>query len=209
MSSIVTIRRCATLPEALINVSFLQSRGIEASLDNYHHAAVNWLIVPALNGIGVSVPASDVEAAKQAIVDAMSADTQEFETLYGAYEAPAPVSKWPVWLFWASILGIPWLLYSLLVAILELLIPARFVPETPRLSDITNACPYGYSCFSYDNLSYSMTSVEFSVFRLEPHAWWLVFVLIGIQLSYFGLLYLFGLVFARRSRRLSERRRSR
>ncbi|RIJ22229.1 hypothetical protein D1224_11785 [Henriciella barbarensis] len=169
---------------------------------------MNWLIVPALNGIGVSVPASDVEAAKQAIVDAMSADTQKFETLYGAYESPAPVSKLPVWFFWAGILGIPWLLYSLLVAILELLIPARLVPEIPRLSDITNACSYGYSCTSYDNLSYSWTSVEFSVFRLEPHAGWLIFVLIGIQLSYFGLLYLFGLVFARSSRRLLERRRS-
>ncbi|HIG21481.1 MAG TPA: hypothetical protein EYG02_05010 [Henriciella marina] len=206
MSSLVTIRRCASLPEALITVSFLQSRGVEASLDNYHHAAVNWLIVPALNGIGVSVPARDIEVAKQEIVDAISADKNDFELEYGAYETPPPVSKLPVWCFWAAILGVPWLLYSILVAILELLIPAQFVPRAPWPSEITNACSFGYSCSSYDNLSYSMTSVEFSFFRLEAQTWWLILVLIGLQLFYCGLLALFGTVFTLNSKKLLNRR---
>lgn len=208
MSSLVTIRRCATLPEALITASFLKSRGVEASLDNYHHAAVNWLIVPALNGIGVSVPARDIEAAKQEIIDAISADKNDFELEYGAYETPPPVSKLPVWCFWAGMSSIPWLIYSILVALLELLIPARFMPAPPQLSDVTNACPYGYSCISYDNISYSVTSVEFSLFRVEPQDWWLVLVLLGIQFFYCGLLGLFGMVFTLNSKKLLSRRQS-
>ena len=71
MRDSVIIRRCATLSEAQICTGLLHSRDIWATIDNAEHAAVDWGSIQALGGVHVRVLASEFDAAKQAITDAV------------------------------------------------------------------------------------------------------------------------------------------
>jgi hypothetical protein len=69
MSGAVIIRRCASAEEAAIVCALLNDAGIPASLENWHHAMIDWGVIPALSGVGVRVPAAELEAARAAIIE--------------------------------------------------------------------------------------------------------------------------------------------
>ena len=64
MSESAVLRNYGRVEEALIVCAALQYAGFDASIDNYNHATVNWLLVPALGGIPVRLPTSQLEDAK-------------------------------------------------------------------------------------------------------------------------------------------------
>lgn len=87
MSGAVVIRRCASAEEAAIVCALLNDAGIPASLENWHHAMIDWGVLQALNGVAVCVPAYQIEAAKQAIIE--YADSAE-DRLKGEFESLDP-----------------------------------------------------------------------------------------------------------------------
>ena len=75
MSGAVIVRRCASAEEAAIVAALLNDAGMLAHLENWHHAMLDWGALHALGGVGVLVPASEAETARQVIIDyAQSAD---------------------------------------------------------------------------------------------------------------------------------------
>jgi hypothetical protein len=55
--------------------ALLNDAGIPAHLENWHHAMIDWGALQALGGVGVLVPASEADAAREAIISyAQSAD---------------------------------------------------------------------------------------------------------------------------------------
>ncbi|MEO1306325.1 MAG: hypothetical protein AAFV37_15240, partial [Pseudomonadota bacterium] len=69
MTNSLVIRRCATLSEALVCNSFLQSNEVLSSLDNEHHSANDWFAVAALGGVQIRVPTAQYDQARQLIVE--------------------------------------------------------------------------------------------------------------------------------------------
>ncbi|PKP82351.1 MAG: hypothetical protein CVT79_05325 [Alphaproteobacteria bacterium HGW-Alphaproteobacteria-18] len=69
MSGAVTIRRCASAEEAAIVCALLNDAGIPASLENWHHAMIDWGALQALGGVGVLVPAGQFDDARRAIIE--------------------------------------------------------------------------------------------------------------------------------------------
>lgn len=68
MSGAVIVRRCASAEEAAIVCALLNDAGIPASLENWNHAMMDWGSLQALGGVGVRVPAGQLEAARAAII---------------------------------------------------------------------------------------------------------------------------------------------
>lgn len=70
MSGAVIIRRCASAEEAAVVCALLNDAGIEAWLENWHHATVDWLSLMAFGGVGVLVPQSMAAEARERIIEA-------------------------------------------------------------------------------------------------------------------------------------------
>ncbi|WP_375209256.1 hypothetical protein [Hyphomonas jannaschiana] len=53
------------MEEALIVASLLTDGGFNATLDNYGHTSINPFYIPALGGIGISIPTRQLQAARE------------------------------------------------------------------------------------------------------------------------------------------------
>ena len=127
MSPLVTIRRCATLPEALIVHGLLLDRGVDASLSNYAHASMDWWSLAAFNGVGIDVPAHEYDLAKVAIIDAATEGPAILETQFGTYEEPDRYGRLIVWIFWLNFFGV--FLIALIAAgwLLDVILPEAWI----------------------------------------------------------------------------------
>ena len=76
--------------------------------DNYNHATVNWLLVPALGGIPVRLPTSQLEDAKAYLREMV--ETAEDRLVEATGEAPDPVRRkyWRAWAV-AALFMLDWL----------------------------------------------------------------------------------------------------
>lgn len=77
MTRLVPIETGLTVPEALVLKSLLESRGIFANIDEFHHATVAWYQLFALQGVRLSVPEADVELARTLIDEARGTAGQQ------------------------------------------------------------------------------------------------------------------------------------
>lgn len=80
--------------------ALLNDAGIEAWLDNWYHAANDWLISLALGGVGVLVPEARQAEAERALADHL--DTAEYrlrEAFPDMDEAPLKKSRLRAWTF--------------------------------------------------------------------------------------------------------------
>lgn len=66
---LVTVSTHYDLPTAIVQQSLLNSHGIPAYLPDYHLGATAWVYLPALRGLRLAVPESDVEAAREILGD--------------------------------------------------------------------------------------------------------------------------------------------
>lgn len=123
MSGAVVIRRCASAEEAAIVCALLNDAGIPASLENWHHAMIDWGVLQALSGVGVLVPASEVKAAREVIVQyAASADERlrgEFPELETGPLKPKRFRQFILIGYYSSLLLIPLILVLMLIEILH------------------------------------------------------------------------------------------
>ena len=111
MSGVVVVRRCASAEEAAIVCALLTDAGIPASLENWHHAMINWGIVPAMGGVGVLVPSSQADQARIAIIAyAQSAEARlraEFSELDAAPLAPDRVRQFVLIICFSGLVYVP------------------------------------------------------------------------------------------------------
>lgn len=75
----VIIERLPTLADAQIVRALLNESGIEAWIQNEEHAAVDSLLIPAMNGVAVMVLQNDLAAAKE-ILEASRLKEGEYES---------------------------------------------------------------------------------------------------------------------------------
>jgi hypothetical protein len=95
MSGAVVIRRCASAEEAAIVCALLNDAGIPASLENWHHAMMHWGMLPALGGVGVQVPATRADEARDAIITYAESATERLKTEFPDMEfTPLRPSRW-------------------------------------------------------------------------------------------------------------------
>ncbi|WP_290496224.1 hypothetical protein [Hyphomonas sp. UBA4494] len=108
MSESAVLRNYRRVEEALIVCAALQYAEFDASIDNYNHATVNWLLVPALGGIPVRLPASQLEDAKAYLREMV--ETAEDRLVEATGEAPDPVRRkyWRAWAV-AALFMLDWL----------------------------------------------------------------------------------------------------
>ena len=118
MSDRTIIRRFSSLAEAMACTAYLNAHGVDAITDEYQHATVQWYLIPALGGIGVSVPAQQEVAARQFLNEV---DTGETELVEADYEEPRSYGRLGAWLY----LLIPMGLISLPLTLV--LIPFVFI----------------------------------------------------------------------------------
>lgn len=136
MSSLVTIRRCATLPEALICQGLMQANGIHSSVDNYYHASNIWWHVPALNGISLSVARSDFDHAHALLIEQAETGAGNLEEAFGAYEPPRRYGVLAAWYMLLDYtLHIPSLIVAFILAglitLLDRITPAGWWVQQP------------------------------------------------------------------------------
>ncbi|MEL6724524.1 MAG: hypothetical protein AAFP24_05875 [Pseudomonadota bacterium] len=128
MTESVIIRRCATLSEALICNSFLQTEGILSSIDNEHHAAVQWTVVPAIGGVHIRVPVSQFDEAKALIIERV----EHAEALLDAQDLTFQPIERTRYLRAASMLIISLGFFNLLatgaIFVIDQIIPAAWFP---------------------------------------------------------------------------------
>ncbi|WP_300392454.1 hypothetical protein [Henriciella sp.] len=115
MSGAVTIRRCATLSEALICQGLLQANGLHCSVDNYYHSANEWWLVPAFNGVSLSVFQNDRDEARRLIIEHAETGPALLEQEFGPYETPR---KYGVIAAWYMLLDYTLKIPSLVIAVL-------------------------------------------------------------------------------------------
>jgi hypothetical protein len=76
MGGAVTIKRFSSIEEALTAQSFLRAHGIYAALDCGFHAQNDWVMQPALSGLGLLVsPVHTDKAADVLAIEAHEAET--------------------------------------------------------------------------------------------------------------------------------------
>ena len=56
MPSLVKLRVCSSIEEAVVIKSLLDANDVDAWIDNYYHCTMDWPIVHALGGVSVTVP---------------------------------------------------------------------------------------------------------------------------------------------------------
>ncbi|MEM5517273.1 hypothetical protein WNY37_09945 [Henriciella sp. AS95] len=94
MSSFVTIRWFAALPEALACKSFLEANGVFAVINDFEHITVQWYLIEALGGVRVSVASKDFEEANLLLEEVTSASKPEQD-----YEQPEPYGRIAAWAY--------------------------------------------------------------------------------------------------------------
>lgn len=121
MSGAVVIRRCASAEEAAIISALLNDAGIAASLENWHHAMMDWGVLQALGGVGVRVPADRLREAQAAIIDyAESADERlrvDFPDLETTPSKPKRFRQFVLTGYYTGLLLVPLILLFMLIEV--------------------------------------------------------------------------------------------
>ena len=130
MSDTVIIRRCATLNEAYILRGLLTANGFSATLDEANHAAMNWWLIPALNGVAIRLPIAQVEDAKRTVIAIAETAPADLEKQFGPYEPPRKYGRASLWFYWLSFFGLAQLVVIGLIILLDRLVPEAWIPAT-------------------------------------------------------------------------------
>ncbi|RIJ22230.1 hypothetical protein D1224_11790 [Henriciella barbarensis] len=138
MAALVTIRRCATLQEALVCKGFLEANGIHAIVENYYHASNDWLLIPGLGGACVAVPSNDVETAHALIRKSAQDGADLLEQEFGAYETPhryGVLALWYMILHQFQVALFLWVcFFYVLLKFLDAVVPSHwFISKAPTI----------------------------------------------------------------------------
>ncbi|MGD9786232.1 MAG: hypothetical protein AB7E80_11555 [Hyphomicrobiaceae bacterium] len=93
MSHLVTVHRALSVPEALVATAMLEAAGLAAQAQGREHAQMYWPLLVALGGIGITVPASEAEAALDLLRSPVEPDEGDSEPLEHRLFARHPLSN--------------------------------------------------------------------------------------------------------------------
>jgi len=144
MSPSVVIHRAQTIESALVFVNFLQSHGFDASLDNAGLAALHWGYIPALDGIAVRLPHSQLDNAREVLRPALKEAKADPALAEPARLRPAWRKRALAWSMLALYTGILQVALALVVVLLLPLVPPGWLPEAPPAPIYT----FEYATFS-------------------------------------------------------------
>lgn len=132
MTKLAVFRRCATLEEALVVDSLLQSGGFQSSTPVRYHGANDWFLVPALNGVPVFVPEPELMSAGEYLVTARKHATTSLEAEFGLIDTTPFENRWGRGLTMIFLyLGAGTLLWWPIAFLLSLLPPEWLRPAEP------------------------------------------------------------------------------
>ncbi|MEO1660521.1 MAG: hypothetical protein AAFR51_06005 [Pseudomonadota bacterium] len=136
MTRSVILRRCATLPEALICQALLTDRGFLASLDNAEHAAMDWGMVSALGGIQIRVPVSQADDAKKCIIDQVTHADEILEQAALPGDDIPQKSRWKAVSMLLIYFGIIELVGSFGLIWLDKIVPSAWLPPLNQPDEV-------------------------------------------------------------------------
>lgn len=129
MTNTLIIRRCATLNEAYISADVLRFNGILATLDNAHHAGLDWFSVQALGGVHVRVPTSQYQEAKSVIIEQLENAPIVLAELGFEPDPPTKSRYWRAASMLLIYLGFLYFPAYFLIAWLDAILPRTWFPE--------------------------------------------------------------------------------
>lgn len=146
MAGAVVLERFSSIEEALVVQSLLRANGINTALDNGYHAQNDWVMVPALFGIGLLAKPSDAQGARRTIQVAKTEARQTLSSRWcEGYEAPERRRLFRKWSFPVLYLTHPvaFVFYLALAGLLSVLENRRMDRSDPieRTPDHDPACP--------------------------------------------------------------------
>ena len=119
MSGAVILERYLDKEEALIVCALLKDAGIDAHLDNWHHASAHWYVTTALGGVGVLVSEADANNARDIIQEYVSSAEERLLAEFQALPAEKPDRKlWFKLSFFGFEFGWSLILLTLVMAVL-------------------------------------------------------------------------------------------
>lgn len=122
MSSLVVLRRCATLEEALVVKSLMDHGGFYCGLGEYYVATVQWDALAAFNGVSVWVPESQLFEAGQYLLDMRASAHERLSEEFGEIDTAPLKMRWGrAWTMLIIYSGYSYLLLIPIFFLLELL----------------------------------------------------------------------------------------
>ena len=95
------------IEEALVVASLLTDGGFDVSVDNYGHATIDPMMIPALGGIRLSLPAAQFHEARSYVADMIHSSQGRLELEFGI-PLPAAIAehfRWRTWIM--AVLSVP------------------------------------------------------------------------------------------------------
>ena len=147
MSGAVIIRACASTNEATIVAGLLQDAGFDAALDNFNHASLEWWLIPALGGVYVRVPPSQLLDAGHYMIDAVRSADERLKLATGEPDdSPLKTRYLTAWSMLFVISGIAYAILTVFgVALFYLIDP--FIPDGWLVSNPDPYAPFRYASF--------------------------------------------------------------
>ena len=133
MSHTVILRAFATVSEARICRSILETHGIQASIDNEEIVVQDWSIVPAVGGVHVRVPKSQLSAAKSALTDHLKYAEEILKEHALPGDSITTSQRWKAIIMLLMYLGFFNLGLAWFLLTLDSLIPPEWIPTSEPL----------------------------------------------------------------------------
>ncbi|MEO1475315.1 MAG: hypothetical protein AAFS13_02950 [Pseudomonadota bacterium] len=94
MTSIVILRRCATLEEALVVDSLLKAGGFNPSIGEYYVGTIQWDALAAIGGVTVWIREDEAVAAAQYIIDMRTTAHNRLVEEFGSIDTSPLSLRW-------------------------------------------------------------------------------------------------------------------
>jgi hypothetical protein len=150
MSPSVVLHNYSRVEEALVVCSALQDAGFDATIDNLNHAILEWYLVPALGGIQVRLPATQLEPARAHLNEMVQTAEQRLTDVTGQATDPIHHRYWRAWTGLAIFVGVFNLFGIAVFWLIDKIIPPKWV--TMPDSDVVPFFDFGLTIAEPPNL---------------------------------------------------------
>jgi len=130
MTRAAVLRNYSNIEEALVVCATLQDAGFDAVIDNLNHATLEGYLIPALGGIPVRLPESQLQDARGYLNDMAQSAEERLLAATGETIEPIKRRRLRAWLGFAIVLGFAELIGFAILWLLHILVPHTWVPQS-------------------------------------------------------------------------------
>lgn len=134
MTQAAVLRNYSNPEEALVVSAALQDGGFAAEIDNINHVTLEWYLIPALGGVQVRVPDSQLAAARAYLNDMVESAYERLIAATGEIPEPAPRSRWRAWVGVALWFGLAEIIGLAIIWVLSAIIPPEWITDQHTIS---------------------------------------------------------------------------